>query len=85
MVDFDAEAPQERSRDPATWREVCARLGMRGRRHRDAFRDRIPLSRYRVLPCARCLPCSVFLVCVSPHARADVIAHALRAGAGLPS
>ena len=30
VVDIDAEAPQERSRDPATWREVCARLGITG-------------------------------------------------------
>ena len=30
VVDIDAEAPRERSRDPATWREVCARLGITG-------------------------------------------------------
>ena len=30
VVDIDAEAPQERSRDPATWREVCVRLGITG-------------------------------------------------------
>ncbi len=28
IVDIDAEAPQERSRDTVTWREVCARLGI---------------------------------------------------------
>ena len=30
VVDIDAEAPPERSRDPATWRAVCARLGIAG-------------------------------------------------------
>jgi aminoglycoside phosphotransferase family enzyme/predicted kinase len=30
VVDVDAETPQERSRDPATWRAVCARLGIEG-------------------------------------------------------
>jgi aminoglycoside phosphotransferase family enzyme/predicted kinase len=30
VVDIDAEAPQERSRDPTPWREVCARLGITG-------------------------------------------------------
>jgi hypothetical protein len=30
VVDIDAEAPPERSRDPATWREVCDRLGITG-------------------------------------------------------
>jgi len=29
-VDIDAEGPRERSRDPAAWREVCARLGITG-------------------------------------------------------
>ena len=29
-VDIDAEVPPERSRDPAFWREVCARLGLAG-------------------------------------------------------
>jgi len=30
VVDIDAEAPREHSRDPATWSEVCTRLGMTG-------------------------------------------------------
>ena len=30
VVDIDAEAPQEGSRDPAAWREVCAVLGITG-------------------------------------------------------
>ena len=30
VVDIDAEAPPERSRDPATWRAVCDRLGITG-------------------------------------------------------
>ena len=29
-VDFDAEAPEEQARDPATWRALCARLGIAG-------------------------------------------------------